>query len=566
MRHYRNLLVIPAIALSFCMGHTAAACASEAVSGNFAQEDPIPAEDPSDVTVSEDVIPGESVSDNTVSENSVSENDISGDEPSAGTVSENIIPGQKEDTVSRDAVPVKEPSGIKISHAGTFRDGRVTEIRINVESTVSKIVKVEAENKAVGIRKKLYHRSEGSYDSSIALKLRVNANGCYVFRAVDSDGNSDTLEVRVDDIGARSFSGYTSRAQSNVRGLAPTGTLTCGSCGAKTGKVSSGAKNYQVKSGKAVNDAKDHAIEDYSRWSLLKRKERKDEEKLWYEPAAGSSAEPDAETGAEGAVSDSLPGLSDYGIKLFRTEALGDGAFHPVVASGLTETEVMPGLKFTSRDDNIGTMDSNNSMIIIGVVIFIIILLMLAASFLLLKGHKDEKSKKKVKVRIKRVAKSTSGRTGTSGKSGTSGKNGTSRKTAASAKKGMSVKTGASVKPAASGKAGTSAKSPASKPVPLRSPGDEGIEKYARMTEDYVRSKFGIELKRIDLKKYYSDRHGFDCVDFTYSPASGVLPAQFRMHLNDVDTALSNVSGVDTITFAVDNSTGTYRTTFYLGG
>ena len=199
----------------------------------------------------------------------------------------------------------------------------------------------------------------------------------------------------------------------------------------------------------------------------------------------------------------------------------------------------------------------NNNVFIIGIVVFIIILLMLIAAFLLLKGSKGSRGMKKVRIRVKRASKASSGKTAVKGNtvkkksSGNPGGAGVSGK-AASQNKASAAKSG-SVK-------GASQKMPQ-----LRAPGDEGIEKYARMTEEYVRSKFDIELKRVGLKKYYSDRHGFECVDFTYRPASGVIPAQFRTHLNDVDTALSNVSGVDTITFAVDNATGTYRTTFYLG-
>ena len=101
--------------------------------------------------------------------------------------------------------------------------------------------------------------------------------------------------------------------------------------------------------------------------------------------------------------------------------------------------------------------------------------------------------------------------------------------------------------------------------LPLRGLSDEGIEKYEKMTDEYSRSKLGTELKRVGLKKYYSKRHGSHCVDFSYRIISGMSPSQFRTHLNDVDTALSIVSGVDTITFAVDNNTGVFRTTFYLG-
>ncbi len=206
-------------------------------------------------------------------------------------------------------------------------------------------------------------------------------------------------------------------------------------------------------------------------------------------------------------------------------------------------------------------MNNDNPMIIIGVIIFIVILLMLIGALLLLKGGKGRGPKKKVKLRkVKRTVKgSTASKAVSAGSS-----------PAKSTAKASSGKTAPGK--AASGKAapGRAPASPAGKsgspgkPVPLKGP-DEGIEKYARMTGDYIRTKYGIELKRIGLKKYYSERHGFECVDYTYMPSSGTFPAQFRTALNDMDTALTNVSGVDTISFAADAATGTYRTTFYLG-
>lgn len=188
-------------------------------------------------------------------------------------------------------------------------------------------------------------------------------------------------------------------------------------------------------------------------------------------------------------------------------------------------------------------MNNDNTVIIAAVIVFVLILLMLIAAVLLLKGHSGGGGKKKIKVK-RRVVRKTVSKTVPSKPPFEGGIGSAAQKSGA-----KSAKT----------------RKGQSKPVPLKGPGDEGIEKYARMTEDYVRSKFLIELKRVDLKKYYSERHGFECVDFTYRPASGVVPTMFRTHLNDVDTALSNVSGVDTITFAVDDTSGTYRTTFYLG-
>ena len=182
-------------------------------------------------------------------------------------------------------------------------------------------------------------------------------------------------------------------------------------------------------------------------------------------------------------------------------------------------------MKSPGEDDNIADMDNNNSVLIIGIIIFVIIVIMLLAAFMLLKGSGDKK-RRKIKIRIVKGKRS----------------------------RGAAV--ASAVAKAGSRKSG--------KGLPSLSPmTDDGIEKYAKMTEEYVHSEFGIELKRLGLKKYYSDRHGFNCVDFTYKPADGAHPAQLKGHLNDLDTALSNVSGVDTISFVVDISTGTYRTTFY---
>ncbi|MBQ7584042.1 MAG: hypothetical protein IJT24_05470 [Lachnospiraceae bacterium] len=199
-------------------------------------------------------------------------------------------------------------------------------------------------------------------------------------------------------------------------------------------------------------------------------------------------------------------------------------------------------------------MNNDNSVIIIGVIVFIIILLMLIGAFLLLRSHKSSGSGKKVRIRKVKYKVKSSAPAKRSSAAGNTGK--------AAAQKAPAAKT--AVRQASPGAKQAAKPSKPSRPVPLKGL-DEGIEKYARMTEDYVRSKHGIELKRLELKKYFSDRHGFDCVDFTYRPASGALPAQFRTHLNDMDTALTNVSGADTLSFAVDNATGTYRTTFYLG-
>ncbi|MCR4786535.1 MAG: hypothetical protein K5847_07815 [Lachnospiraceae bacterium] len=92
------------------------------------------------------------------------------------------------------------------------------------------------------------------------------------------------------------------------------------------------------------------------------------------------------------------------------------------------------------------------------------------------------------------------------------------------------------------------------------------MQKYAEITKSFLRSKYNAEIKVVGLKRYYSERHGFDCIDFSYRLDSGMTPAEFRQAMNHLDAALSNVSGVDTLTFAAGSSSnGLYRTTFYLG-
>ena len=106
----------------------------------------------------------------------------------------------------------------------------------------------------------------------------------------------------------------------------------------------------------------------------------------------------------------------------------------------------------------------------------------------------------------------------------------------------------------------------ASKLPAIRSQTDDDMQKYAEITKSFLRSKYNAEIKVVGLKRYYSERHGFDCIDFSYRLDSGMTPAEFRQAMNHLDAALSNVSGVDTLTFAEGSSAdGLYRTTFYLG-
>ncbi len=106
----------------------------------------------------------------------------------------------------------------------------------------------------------------------------------------------------------------------------------------------------------------------------------------------------------------------------------------------------------------------------------------------------------------------------------------------------------------------------AMKGVPLiKAQPDEDLLKYSNYVKSYLKTEYDTEISVVGLKKYYSERHGFDCVDFTYLVVSGMSPYEFKSVRNALDTAMTNVSGVNAITFPVEGSSeNTYRTTFYL--
>ncbi len=525
MRKYRTLFIIPVICFSLCLEHTGTAFADENVSENG-----LHVISASDNTISDNTVSGNIVSGSTVSENTISDNTVSED-----TVSDNKISGNE---VSGNQPAVEEISRIEISPGIIKKDSGAAVIEACVESTGSYIDLVQAENASAGIKKELFRAYGASGEKYMLFRMRTKSNGNYIFYASDTKGNMARCEVKVRGITKQSFSGYEERAAENAskgRIIHDPEPVIFGKRSSADNKNAKSGKNYLTKSRDERQIKEESDSEKYGNWSLLKEKDKRDDFKAWYEPLTGA----DDEGGSLG-KKDSINDLSDYGIKLFRTDVLKNAGSQDKTGKN-RYAEALPDLKFRHPDDNINGMENNNTIMIIGIILFIIILLMIAGALLLLKGGKGTKKKKRTKRRVVRPDRKAE-----------------NVKTAVT---GGTVPAKAPVK--APVKASAAAKVP--DPVPLRAPNDDGIEKYARMTEDYVRSKFDIELKRVDLKKYYSDRHGFDCVDFTYQPASGVIPAQFRTHLNDVDTALSNVSGVDTITFAVDNTTGTYRTTFYLG-
>ncbi len=99
----------------------------------------------------------------------------------------------------------------------------------------------------------------------------------------------------------------------------------------------------------------------------------------------------------------------------------------------------------------------------------------------------------------------------------------------------------------------------------LKAQPDEDLLKYSNYVKSYLKTEHDTEIRVVGLKKYYSERHGFDCVDFIYAVVSGMSPYEFKSVRNALDTAMTNVSGVNVITFPVEGSSeNTYRTTFYL--
>lgn len=494
--------------------------------------------------------------------------------PEGEAVSDNSAP---ETAVSEDVIRIEDAGEIKITVDSIQRENRAAVIKAYVESCSSDIQKVEAENASAGVKRVLYQSEPGCEERCMMLSLCTKAGGRYIIHAYDTEGNYGSCEAYVGEISGRSFAEYEETAKENSREEVPFAQAVFGGHSSGGGSSISTVMNYTA-AGSEKYMAASFDPDKYRDWSLLKGHERSPERKAWEEPVTNEGT-----TGAPAQQEEVMADLSDYGVRLFRTDLLTPGT-----AASDREADVLPAapdLKKVQRNDNIDAMNSDNHAMIIGIVIFIVILLLLTAALLLLKKRKGG-AKKRVRVKLVRQA---SGKDGASGRrqsrrasAGTEGrapgrafgtdaaKSAAGRNLAASAAKSAADRgsgafaAGAS---SASQKAAVSAaqKKAAPKPVPLRGGVDEGIEKYARMTMDYVRSQFGIELKRVELKKYFSDRHGFECVDFTYRPAEGVMPAQFRMGLNDMDTALSNVSGVDTISFAADSATGTYRTTFYLG-
>ena len=322
MRHYRNIFVIPVVALCFFAGHFTVPCAGETLSGNSVADCPESSDETGDESVSGNEMPEESGHEGTVSENTVSENTVSGNIVSENTVSGNTAVEEKEreNTVSQDELPVKEVSSVSIRLDEVVREERGAKIRIIVESRVSKIVRVEAENAAVGIRKKLYGSSGEPSEANLTLSLRAGVNGRYLFHALDSEGNKADLEVSAGDIKRRSFSGYTEQAKQNAAGSSVARSAVYSNKGKTALKTASSGRNYSIKSGGGKGSDSTTVSGNYSKWSLLNKKDKnnnKDEEKIWREPDEGYDGYEGGrimDVTSKPESSDSLPGLSDYGI------------------------------------------------------------------------------------------------------------------------------------------------------------------------------------------------------------------------------------------------------------
>ena len=528
-------------------------------------------------------------------------NGESGSASGNGVVPENgsgSASGNEPGSVSEDQI-----YEIVISCNLVSKTKRKVGILISAESKGSGVALIQAENERAGIRKTIYkiadkdidpvRPSEDGNDDAVDVKFTLTANGSYIFYAYDEKGNMDLMRLSVSDIERRDISAYLELAERN-RMESETGTYDdsqnedgaytlklgtayIGGGGTDTDsdreKAYRSGQGYIVRSGDGSGtDTETAASGKYKDWSMLRNREKRSDFRAWYEPYAlsGDNIKPQP--------LENVLDLSDYETDLFNAdyrEEEEEGEGEGVLGESASPYEDgdkggFLDLKFSRPDDNIESMNDSNRIIIIGIIIFIIILVMMLTAFMLMRGAKE----KNVKVRVKKG----SGRKGTGKASGSSGKarpkarsksaapvksnkTGSSKgKTQAKAKSGVSAKApSASGKGVSGGMTGNVGKTPASNGLT-----DDGIEKYAKMTMEYARSKLGIELDRVSLKKYYSERHGFDCVDFTYRLPEGTATSQFKPHLNDVDTALTNVSGKDTITFPMGNDTGVYKTTFYL--
>lgn len=530
---------------------------------------------------------GDSGESGTVSDNE-SDSSESGSDSGNGGVSENgsgSTSGNDPGSVSEDQV-----YEISISCNLAGKTKRTVLISVSAKSKGSGVALIQAENEKAGIRKTIYKRAdegvyrvnpEGEYDDAVDLKFTLTSNGSYIFYAYDGKGNMDSVSFTASDMERRDISYYLELAELNRKesdtgdrsqdedGDYPLYLGTAFIGGGGTDADSYPAKAYDSRQGYVVrsgdgsgDDTEPSASDKYKDWSMLKSRDKGSDFRSWYEPYAlsGDNARPQP--------LENVLNLSDYETDLFKAEhraesdgVLGESA-SPADGGGKSG---FPDLKFSRPDDNIGGMNDSNRIIIIGVIVFIIILIMLLAGLLLMRGTKDKKAKKGSKrkgyngpSRGKAHPKTGSGTSASSKKAGNKSlaKGKTGAKGKAAAKSSSASGAGLSMTGTAAGGMGQNAAS--------KGRLDDGIEKYAKMTIEYARSKLGIELERVSLKKYYSERHGFDCVDFTYRLPKGTATSQFKPHLNDVDTALTNVSGKDTITFPMGNDTGVYKTTFYL--
>ncbi|MCR5774683.1 MAG: hypothetical protein K6G42_06320 [Lachnospiraceae bacterium] len=302
----------------------------------------------------------------------------------AGTGSTGEVSGNDPSSVSED-----ELSKITIV-CNTFHDGNSgVGVKVNVDSVGSGISLIQAENIAVGIRKTLYGPKEISADINedhAEAKLRITANGVYMFYAYDGKAVSDTCEVRISDIPGAGFQERIEEAEKNRNGSTVntsgidtddgsgddgdggdddrgtegnfSGSVILGGAG-QSGAIpsSAGIRDYTVKS-RDDRERSDllKAGEKYSGWSLLNRVGDKGDLKAWY----GT----DYDLTKGGSETDRGPlynvmDLSDYETGVFSRELSVAGEKTEV---GTEDPESLNrDLKSLREDDNIANAGKNRN-------------------------------------------------------------------------------------------------------------------------------------------------------------------------------------------------------------
>ncbi len=205
---------------------------------------------------------------------------------------------------------------------------------------------------------------------------------------------------------------------------------------------------------------------------------------------------------------------------------------------------------------------SLKSYIIIFIILALFILMMFILIKYLLKDDKDKSDRKKTRSKKKKKA---SGKTSRRNSAASSPDNRSTKKNASRGNTPEDSQRRASfpegrIEPVEETDTADHDRLPSLKAV-----NDEAPEKYAKITSGFLSANYSTTISKLTLRKYFSEVHGFQCVDFVYEITDGMSPADFKENINGIDLALSNVSGVDTLTFPVsDLKPGVFKTTFYL--